>query len=215
MNNTIKRNISRIIFEGPDFIQNIPFSASYDCILRINKFPYHSSQPNKSYGIFVDNTINKHRNFLNPIIRTSEYINNKNLLVVIYLKIPKKYLLQINEIILQIDKGLTRIKFVEGGLILNRIPPENCLDTWEDFKDNYSLELFRWNYCQKINYKYGVQKRKPDNFSKSLISFIDFCESYKQKLPSVVIEENYSNEKSEYIRKYQKEIKNIKLSKTI
>jgi len=215
MNNTSKRNISKIIFEGPEFIQNIPYSASYDCILRISKLPHHSSQQNKSYGIFVDNTINKHRNFLNPIIRISEYIKNKNLPVVIYLKIPKNYFPQINEIITQIDKGLTRIKFVKGGLILNRIPPENCLDTWEDFKDNFSLELFRWNYCQKINYEFGVQKRKPDNYSKSLISFINFCERYQNKFPSVVIEENYSTEKSEYLRKYQREIINIKLLKTV
>jgi hypothetical protein len=213
MNNTIKRNISRIIFEGPEFIQNIPYSTSYDCIIRISKLPYHSSQVNKSYGIFVDNTINKHRNFLNPIIRISEYSKNKNLPVVVYLKIPKKYFPQITEIISEIDNGLTRIKFIKAGLILNRIPPENCLDTFEDFKDNFSLELFRWNYCQKINYKFGVQKNNPDNFSKSLISFINFCESYKQKYQSVVIEEKFSGEKTEYIRKYLTEIK--KSSKTV
>ncbi|MFZ1519298.1 MAG: hypothetical protein WAU11_11010 [Ignavibacteriaceae bacterium] len=204
MTKTIKRNISEIIFEGPEFIQNIPYSASYDSIIRINKLPYHPSQVNKSFGIFVDNTINKHRNFLNPIIRISEYSKNTNLPIVIYLKIPKKYFSQMSELISQIDISLTRIKFVKAGLILNRIPPNNCIDIWEDFKNNFSLEIYRWNYCQKINYKFGVQKGNPDKFAKSLIEFINFCEIYKNKFSSVIIEENYSVEKSEYLREHKR-----------
>jgi len=199
----INKNISKIIFEGPEFIQNVPYSASYDSIIRISKLPYNRSQVNKAYGIFVDNTNNKHRNFLNPIIRITEYSKNNDLPIVIYLKIPKKYFSQMNQLISQIDIRLTQIKFAKAGLILNRIPPKNCIDIWEDFKDNYSLEIYRWNYCQKIDFKFGVQKGKPDKFAKSLIEFINFCETYKNKFSSVTIAESYSDEKSEYLREHQ------------
>jgi len=204
MNNSIKRNISNIIFEGPEYTNNLSCSAFFDCVLRIIKTPYHSSRPNQSYCIYLDNTNNKHNNFFNPIIRLAEYSRNNvnDVPSVKYLKIPRKYLYTINEIISKIDVSLTKINFVKGGLIIDRKEPENCEDIYDNYQNNYGLKVFRWNYCQTIYHCFGVKQEKPNKLAKALIVFMNFFDENQNDLLEISVEESYNDEKSEYLKRH-------------
>lgn len=202
MNNSIKRNLSYIILEGPNSLLSTNFSTSYDCILRVIKYPYRVSKVNQAFGIFVDNTNNKHSNFLNPILRSSIYVKHGDLPTVKFYKIPKKYLSTLNNIISNIDINLFNIEFIKAGLILDRIPPDECNYIWKDFHNNFSMELYRWNYCQRINYSWAVNQGKPDIFAKALIGFTNFCDDNKSNFLKTVVEERFSADKDSYIKKY-------------
>ena len=208
MNSSTKRNISYLILEGPDYLVSSNLSTSYDCILRVIKYPYGSKQENQSFGIFVDNTNNKHTNFLNPILRTATYIKHGDLPIVKCYKIPKKYFSTLDGITSKIDLNLANIKFIKSGLILDRIPPDGCNNIWEDFQNNFSFEIYRWNYCQKINYRFGIKQSKPDILAKALLSLINFCNDNKSNFLIAKVEEKFSAEKDNYLNKYYSNKKN-------
>lgn len=205
MNSSTKINISYIILEGPDCVLSNNLSTTYDCILRVTKFPFNPKKENHSFGIFVDNTNNKHNNFLNPILRTATYIKHEDLPIVKYYKIPKNYFDTLDKIISTIDLKLANIKFLKAGLIMDRISPNGCNNIWEEFQSNFSYEIYRWNYCQQINYRFGIKQSKPNLFAKSLTSFINFCNDNKSNFLTSKVEESFGAEKDYYIKKYYKQ----------
>jgi len=162
------QKIGSILLEGPEWIN--PSS-------KVNNFgwlePVYSliNQPMGirrnafSYSVFVDNTINRHKKFLLPLVRYAEwnreieYKSNRvrkwPIIKIIHHVLNKKESKRINELLFLIDESFSKINFLKAGLITDRSEPDNC---WPDDERKItfnSLQVQRWNYCQRIEFGIG------------------------------------------------------------
>lgn len=161
------RKIGSILIDGPEYI--IPPSKYsygwYDQVYCLIDQPMGVNKKAFSYSVYVDNTVNRHKNFLLPLVRyvewdrDKEYSNNRIRnwpLVNIYQHILNEAeSKKINKLLLQIDDSLSKIKFLKAGLIIDRSDPVDCWYVDEEKYEFGSLLVKRWNFCQSIEFGIG------------------------------------------------------------
>lgn len=162
------QKIGTILLEGPEWINSparFANSGWLDPIYSLVNQPMGIRRNAFSYSVFVDNTINRHKNFLQPLVRYAEwnreieYKSNRvrkwPIIKIIQHVLNKKESKRVNELLFLIDESFSKINFLKAGLITDRGEPDNC---WPDDESKItfnSLQVKRWNYCQRIEFGIG------------------------------------------------------------
>ena len=209
------RKIGSILIDGPEYI--IPPSKYgygwYDQIYCLIDQPLGVNKKAFSYSVYVDNTVNRDKNFLVPLVRyvewnrDKEYSNNRIRnwpLINIYQHLLSETESKIiNKLLLQVDDFLSKIKFLKAGLITDRSDPIDCWPVDEEKYEFCSLLVKRWNFCQSIEFVIGGNsKLNPDliKINQNLATYIkrickmDTCKNYREHYSINLTEPRYKNE---------------------
>lgn len=157
--------IGKSLLEGPDWILPPtqlddfgwlePVLKIIDCSIGINKTA-------TAYSVYVDNTINREKKFLEPLVRYVYWDRKHEVEVRRIRKWPKikinQHILktseqaQIDSLLISLDQSLSGISFITAGLITDRNEPDGCYPDDINYKTPRTLRIERWNFCQRINF---------------------------------------------------------------
>ncbi|MFN8410751.1 MAG: hypothetical protein U0Z26_00025 [Anaerolineales bacterium] len=128
--------------------------------------------------------------FLSPIVRYAEWDKAYEYKIKRVRKWPKveirHHILhkaeqkELNNLLLALDKSISRIEFLIAGLITDRSDPQGYYYPKENIETPpRSLRIERWNFCQRIELHLGEYtglNEKIDSTARPIMSFIkDVC----------------------------------------
>jgi hypothetical protein len=166
-----RMHVGRALIEGPEQLyppSRIDNFGYLEPVLKIYDFPMAVTKHAYSWLIYTDDTINRHENFLVPVVRFADWNRPYEQAVRRVRKWPvvniSQHILSENEqikvdkLLRELDRSLSKIDFVEAGLITNRETPPECYPNKDKSSCNWvrHLSVVRSNACQSIELGLGL-----------------------------------------------------------
>jgi hypothetical protein len=162
-----------------------------DPVLKIIDCPIGVRKNAKAYSVYVDNTVNRDKKFLAPLVR---YVNWDREYEIEGKRIRKWPKIKVNQHILKkseqakldsllrkLDQSLSGIIFLTAGLIIDRSDPSGCYPDGANYEKPRTLWIERWNFCQRIEFsldEYAGLNKAIEETARALAKYIQqLCES--------------------------------------
>ncbi len=152
------------MLDGPRSI--FPLSSIDDfgwleSVLTIKNYSMGINKVSVSCSVYVDNTVNRDKKFLTPIIRYAQWnrpeeLNDKRLkkwpeVKIIQHELTETEQCELDALLKALDVKISALQFAIGGLITDRGAPAP-IDNNIGFRN---LGFIRWNGCQTIDFNFG------------------------------------------------------------
>lgn len=154
-------------------------------VLKVIEEPFGFYRSGTGYSVFVDFTFNRERNFLKPLVRYAEWDRAYEHKIKRVRKWPKvkvrhhvlnnKEQEEVDDLLLALDKSLSRLEYLDGGLITDRSSPHGCYPIGELDMPPRSLRIERRNFCQYIDLALGEYtglNEEIENAARLIMSYI-------------------------------------------
>lgn len=133
-----------------------------DPVLKIVDRPIGIRKTATAYSVYVDNTVNRDKNFLAPLVRYVNWDREYEYKVRRIRTWPKikinQHVLKASEqakldsLLRNLDQSLSSINFLIAGLITDRSDPSGCHPDDANYEKPRTLRIERWNFCQRIEF---------------------------------------------------------------
>lgn len=191
---TIRNNIAWELLDGPRAI--FPLSKIDDFgwlepVLTIKNYRVGIGKVSVSCSIYVDNTVNRHKKFITPIVRYSIWDRPKELNAKRFKKWPEVKIVQhelskteqveLDALLRVLDIKISALQFAVGGLITDRGDPAPV-----DYSIGFrNMSFSRWNGCQTIDFSFGDTNNQNIELEQTIndimIYIIDVCKMPMRK----------------------------------
>ena len=186
--------IGSALLDGPDWLlpptrlDNFGWLAP---VLKIIDRPIGNLKIATAYSVYVDNTINREKKFLEPLVRYVKWDRKHEYEVIRIRKWPKvninHHILKTSEqaeldsLLRNLDQSLSSITFLIAGLITDRSNPNGCYPDEANNEKPRTLRIERWNFCQRIEFgldEYAGLNKTIEGTARILAKYIQqLCES--------------------------------------
>ena len=162
------RRIAGVLLDGPEAI--FPPSRGrggwYEPVLSVVRRTWPVGGDPYSAVVFVDNTNNRHRAFLPPLVRFAWWEQSYEDRVRRKRAWPRVVVQQhllteveqdgVDGLMRTLDRALGQTGFVPAGLILDRGEPDGCSpDVHTPLPQQIGYRVRRWNFCQRITFEFA------------------------------------------------------------
>ncbi len=217
--------IGSALLEGPDWIlppTQLDDFGWLDPVLKIIEYPIGVRKTATAYSVYVDNTINREKKFLEPLVRYVKWDRQHENAVKRIRKWPKVMINQhilkpseqvnLDRLLRSLDQSLSSIAFLTAGLISDRSDPSGCYPVDTNYEKPRFLRIERWNFCQRIEFgldEYAGLNNAIEEAARNLAEYIQqLCESdnkpnYRERY-SLNLKEMESQRKDWFYRPYSK-----------
>lgn len=183
------KRIANVLLEGPECIvppARLDKHGRLVPVLSIISAPIGVDRTASSWSIYVDGTTNRDKGFLKPVVRyaywerPSEYLVSRvrkwpKISVAHHVLVPKEQS-EIDTMLKDLDRSLSRVEFAVAGLITDRSNPEEC-----HFDEGLSvpryLQIMRHNFCQRIELTVGHYSDDNKYIEKAALKLTHYIES--------------------------------------
>lgn len=162
-----------------------------DPVLKIVDRPIGIRKKATAYSVYVDNTVNRDKKFLAPLVRYVNWDREYEYEVRRIRKWPKikvnQHILKKSEqakldsLLRKLDQSLSTIVFLTAGLIVDRSDPSGCYADDANYEKPRTLRIERWNFCQRIEFgldEYAGLNKVIEEAARDLAKYIQqLCES--------------------------------------
>jgi len=197
-NRGARQRIARALLDGPDFLippVKLDDFGWIEPVLRISVRPLSVNQPSYAYSVFVDDTINRDKNFLQPVVRRAYWNRPVEYKMMRIMDWPKvdiiHHTLSLNEQkaihlqLLRLDKSFSQLEYCASGLITDRSSPRGCYPKGE-LPPARHLAIMRNNSCQFVEFaldEYAGKNMRLERAARALMRYIDELCSKPDSLP--------------------------------
>lgn len=155
--------IGRALLKGPYYVippVKVDRFGWLDPVLKIVQHQFGVERKDVACSVFVDNTANREKNYLKPLVRYVEWDRVYENKIKRIRSWPKAeithHVLQEDEqkeldsLLRKLDESLSKVEFLTAGLIIDRSDPSGCYPETEPETLPRSLKIERWNFCQHM-----------------------------------------------------------------
>ena len=187
-------HIGSALLDGPNWIlppTRLDDFGWLDPVLKIIDCPIGINKTATAYSVYVDNTINREKKFLEPLVRYVNWDREHEYEVRRIRKWPKikinQHILKTSEqakldsLLRNLDQSLSSITFLTAGLITDRSYPSGCYPDEANYEKPRTLRIERWNFCQRIEFgldEYAGLNKAIEEAARDLAKYIQqLCRS--------------------------------------
>ena len=193
-NKKIRNAIAWELLDGPRSI--FPLSRIDDfgwlkSVLTIKNYSMGINKVSVSCSVYVDNTVNRDKKFLTPIVRYAQWNRPKEFSAKRFKRWPEVQIIQhelteaeqleLDDLLKELDLKISKLQFAIGGLITDR-GDTTSIDNNIGFRN---LGFIRWNGCQTIDFNLGdnnSQNIELEQTVKTIMNYIiDLCKTPMSK----------------------------------
>jgi len=187
-NRGARSGIARALIDCPEWLEPLDRVDDFgwlEPVLKLIVAPPGVNRHQVSYSVFVDNTINRHKRFLKPVVRRAHWRRPEEYGIERILRWPlvdiSHHTLRSTEhprlhhLLLNFDRSISTIEFFQAGLITDRSDPIGCTPEGELPEPRY-LFIERCNFCEWIQFDldvYAGKNKELEKAANALAQYID------------------------------------------
>lgn len=179
----IRNTIAWELLNGPRAIFPLSKIDDFGWLEPVLVIKHYSMGINKvsfSCSVFVDNTVNRDKKFLTPVVRYAIWDRPAELNAKKFKKWPEVKIVQheltaveqkeIDVLLRVLDTNISALQFAVGGLITDRSDPTPV----DDNVGCRNLAFMRWNGCQTIDFTFGDTNSQNTGLEQTLKDISDY-----------------------------------------
>jgi hypothetical protein len=163
-NRGARSRIARVLIGGPDWLLHpikVANPGYLESVLKVVLFPPEISKAASSYSVFVDQTTNRHRGFLKPVVRIAHWHRPEDYSLkgtrrwpkvdISYHTLRQPEQRRLHLLLRNLDLAFSQLQFLVAGLITDRSEPVGCSPK-RDLPAPRHMNIVRSNNCQHIEF---------------------------------------------------------------